>query len=71
LKSKQLQLSREISGLLNGQKVFVIDGASADLILIVARTSGKKGESNGLSVFIADKNSMGLEDFSNFNSRLS
>jgi acyl-CoA dehydrogenase len=27
---------------LNGQKVFIIDGASADYILIVARTSGKK-----------------------------
>ena len=47
--------------ILNGQKVFIIDGASADFILIVARTSGKKGESNGLSVFIADKNSTGLE----------
>ena len=46
---------------LNGQKVFVIDGASADIILIVARTSGKAGESNGLSVFVADKNSAGLE----------
>jgi len=31
---------------LNGKKVFVVDGASADLILIVARTSGKSGESN-------------------------
>ena len=38
---------------LNGQKVFIIDGASADYILIVARTSGKKGESNGLSVFVS------------------
>jgi len=47
--------------ILNGQKVFIIDGSSADFILIVARTSGKKGESNGLSVFIADKNSTGLE----------
>ena len=46
---------------LNGQKVFIIDGASADYILIVARTSGKKGESNGLSVFVSEKNSEGLE----------
>jgi len=49
------------SWVLNGQKVFVIDGASADIILIVARTSGKAGESNGLSIFVADKNSSGLE----------
>jgi acyl-CoA dehydrogenase len=46
---------------LNGQKVFIIDGASADYILIVARTSGKKGDSNGLSVFVSEKNSEGLE----------
>ena len=32
---------------LNGKKVFVVDGASADIILIVARTSGKNGDSNG------------------------
>ena len=41
------------SWILNGKKVFVIDGASADTLLIVARTSGKSGESNGLSVFIS------------------
>jgi alkylation response protein AidB-like acyl-CoA dehydrogenase len=49
------------SWILNGKKVFVIDGASADTLLIVARTSGKSRESNGLSVFIADKSSAGLE----------
>ena len=46
---------------LNGKKVFVVDGASADIILIVARTSGKNGDSNGLSVFITNKNSKGLD----------
>jgi len=46
--------------ILNGKKVFVIDGASADTILIVARTSGKTGESNGISVFAVDKDSAEL-----------
>ena len=45
---------------LNGKKVFVVDGSSADTILIVARTSGKSGESNGISVFAASKESAGL-----------
>ena len=47
--------------ILNGKKVFVIDGASADTILIVARTSGKTGESNGISVFAVDKGSAELD----------
>ena len=46
---------------LNGKKVFVVDGASADSILLVARTSGKSGESNGISVFIANKGCDGLD----------
>ena len=46
---------------LNGKKVFVVDGSSADNILIVARTSGKSGESNGISVFAASKESAGLD----------
>ena len=46
---------------LNGKKVFVVDGASADSILLVARTSGKSGESNGISVFVANKDSAGLD----------
>ena len=47
--------------ILNGKKVFVIDGASADTILVVARTSGKTGESNGISVFAIDKDSAELD----------
>ena len=46
--------------ILNGKKVFVVDGASADIILLVARTSGKSGESNGISVFAANKDTTGL-----------
>jgi len=60
----QIETSATLSDehwVLNGQKVFVLDGASANTILIVARTSGKSGESNGLSVFVANKDSAGLE----------
>jgi alkylation response protein AidB-like acyl-CoA dehydrogenase len=58
-----IETSAKLEGnkwVLNGEKVFVVDGASADIILIVARTSGKNGDSNGLSVFITNKDSKDL-----------
>ncbi|NRB41919.1 MAG: acyl-CoA dehydrogenase family protein [Pseudomonadales bacterium] len=45
---------------LNGQKTFVLDGHTADQLLIVARTSGDQGDKKGISVFIVDKASSGL-----------
>ncbi len=45
---------------LNGEKVFVIDGSSADLLIVIARTSGNKGDAQGLSAFIVDPNSKGI-----------
>jgi alkylation response protein AidB-like acyl-CoA dehydrogenase len=35
--------------LLNGKKTFVIDGASADILIVLARTSGNSGELAGLT----------------------
>ena len=46
---------------LNGKKTFVIDGASADLLIVLARTSGDKGESSGLTLFLIDSNDTGIE----------
>ena len=46
---------------LSGKKIFVIDGASADLLIVLARTSGSKGDSTGLSLFIMDSNQSGIE----------
>ena len=46
---------------LNGKKTFVIDGASADLLIVLARTSGDKGESSGLTLFLIDSNNTGIE----------
>ena len=46
---------------LSGKKIFVIDGASADLLIVLARTSGSKGDSTGLSLFIVDSDQSGIE----------
>ena len=47
--------------ILNGKKKFVVDGASADVLIILARTSGVKGENTGLTLFILDANAKGVE----------
>ena len=46
--------------LLSGKKVFVIDGASSDLLIVLARTSGNKGDSTGLTLFLVDSNQVGI-----------
>ena len=46
---------------LNGKKKFVVDGASADILIVLARTSGVKGDKAGLTLFIVDANHTGLE----------
>ena len=46
---------------LSGKKILVIDGASADLLIVLARTSGSKGDSTGLSLFFIDSDQSGIE----------
>ena len=46
---------------LNGKKKFVVDGASADILIVLARTSGVKGDKAGLTLFIVDANDAGVE----------
>ncbi len=46
---------------LDGKKTFVIDGASADLLIVLARTSGNKGEMSGLTLFLINSNNPGIE----------
>ena len=46
---------------LNGKKIFVIDGASADLLIVLARTSGNLGDSTGLTLFLIDSSSSGIK----------
>jgi acyl-CoA dehydrogenase len=45
---------------INGSKTFVLDGNSADKLIVVARTSGKPGDRDGLSLFIVDRAAPGV-----------
>jgi len=38
--------------ILNGKKLFVLDGHTADHLIVVARTSGNTEDKNGISIFI-------------------
>ncbi|EJW21610.1 hypothetical protein IMCC14465_14060 [alpha proteobacterium IMCC14465] len=46
---------------LNGRKTFVLDGHIADKLIIVARSSGEKGDTNGLSLCLVDADATGLK----------
>ncbi len=45
---------------LNGHKAVVINGPSADLLVISARTSGQQRARSGITLFIVDRNAAGL-----------
>lgn len=45
---------------LDGRKVLVFDGHSADTLIAVARTAGSAGEDAGLSLFLVDANADGV-----------
>jgi alkylation response protein AidB-like acyl-CoA dehydrogenase len=45
---------------LSGTKQFVVQGASADMLIIAARTAGAPGETDGLTLFAVDKGAAGL-----------
>ena len=45
---------------LSGAKQFVVQGASADMILVAARTAGSPGEQEGLTLFAVPKDASGL-----------
>lgn len=47
--------------LINGKKIFVIDGASASHIIVIARTSGNEDSIDGLTAFVIPSNSSGLK----------
>ena len=46
--------------IINGKKIFVVDGASADLIILLARTSGNKGDMAGLTLFLINSDTKGI-----------
>ncbi len=47
--------------LLNGEKRFVVDGYSANKLIVAARTSGSAGDQTGISLFMLDPSAAGVE----------
>ncbi|CAN5269354.1 acyl-CoA dehydrogenase family protein [soil metagenome] len=45
---------------LNGAKTFVIDGDTADLLIVAARTSGAAGDSDGITLFLVPGDAEGV-----------
>jgi alkylation response protein AidB-like acyl-CoA dehydrogenase len=45
---------------LSGDKAFVVDGHTADLLIVAARTAGAVGEQNGLTLFLVDPKARGI-----------
>src|ERR1044071_8796763 len=45
---------------LSGSKRFVLDGGTANLIIVAARSSGKPGDKNGITLFLVDGKANGL-----------
>ena len=45
---------------INGKKTFVLDGGTADLIIVAARTSGKPGDKGGITLVLVDGKASGL-----------
>ncbi len=50
----------EAGYVLNGLKVYVSEGHVADKLVVLARTSGEVGSTDGLSLFLVDKGTAGL-----------
>jgi alkylation response protein AidB-like acyl-CoA dehydrogenase len=46
---------------LQGDKAFVVDGHTADLLIVAARTAGAVGERDGLTLFLVDPKTKGIE----------
>lgn len=46
---------------LNGSKRFVVDGSTADKLIVAARTSGDAADIEGISLFIVDRTATGVE----------
>lgn len=57
----KLQATRSGNGFkLSGDKAFVVDGHTADLLIVAGRTAGSAGDKNGLTLFLVDPKAKGL-----------
>jgi alkylation response protein AidB-like acyl-CoA dehydrogenase len=61
LQTKMLAVRSGNGFKLNGAKAFVVDGHTADLLIVAARTAGTAGERDGLTLFLVDPKSKGIE----------
>ncbi|TNF79396.1 MAG: acyl-CoA dehydrogenase [Gammaproteobacteria bacterium] len=60
---EQLALAATASGdgyVLEGNKVFVLEGGSADAFVVAARTAGNAGDQSGITLFLVPADSAGL-----------
>jgi alkylation response protein AidB-like acyl-CoA dehydrogenase len=57
----KLQAVRSGNGFkLSGDKAFVVDGHTADLLIVAARTAGSAGDRDGLTLFLVDPKTKGI-----------
>src|SRR3954451_4432629 len=57
----KLQAVRSGNGFkLTGAKAFVVDGHTADLLIVAARSGGSAGERNGVTLFLVDPKGKGM-----------
>ncbi|MCC8983186.1 acyl-CoA dehydrogenase family protein [Bradyrhizobium acaciae] len=57
----KLQATRAGNGFkLSGDKAFVVDGHTADLLIVAARSAGSAGDKNGLTLFLVDPKARGI-----------
>lgn len=57
----KLQATRSGNGFkLSGDKAFVVDGHTADLLIVAARTAGSAGDKSGLTLFLVDPKAKGV-----------
>ncbi|MEO0615279.1 MAG: acyl-CoA dehydrogenase family protein [Pseudomonadota bacterium] len=46
---------------LNGHKTVVLNGGNADMLIVSARTSGERGDTDGISLFVVDASAAGIK----------
>jgi alkylation response protein AidB-like acyl-CoA dehydrogenase len=60
LQTKMLAVRSGNGFKLNGAKAFVVDGHTADLLIVAARTAGAAGDRDGLTLFLVDPKAKGI-----------
>ena len=59
----QIAMSAERKGegyVINGEKRFVVDGSTADTLIVATRTAGSPGDMKGISLFLVNRNTLGI-----------